>query len=170
MIIIETCPKCGHDLDDTVITTYPPINKKECPACGWSHEETAEIKRVSWDSKDDVATDYIRYSDELKRMLLRDNITQLKVYGDDNTCIEYQRVKHGIWIVEEDRYFHWHCSKCGYVISGGMIEFNYCPKCGAYMRDDKSKKGRGFRLKVKPKKHKHDDISLLSIAQTAEGA
>ena len=24
-MIIETCPKCGHDLQDEVICTYPPI-------------------------------------------------------------------------------------------------------------------------------------------------
>ena len=34
MIIIETCPKCGHDLQDLVIATYPPIPKKECWNCG----------------------------------------------------------------------------------------------------------------------------------------
>lgn len=28
MIIIETCPKCGHDLLDSVICTNPPIPKK----------------------------------------------------------------------------------------------------------------------------------------------
>lgn len=35
-IIIETCPKCGHDLVDEVICTYPPIPKKRCWSCGWS--------------------------------------------------------------------------------------------------------------------------------------
>ena len=48
MIIIETCPKCGHDLIDTVIDTYPPIPRKDCPACGWfwvgrSNEQIARI-------------------------------------------------------------------------------------------------------------------------------
>ena len=36
MIIIETCPVCGHDLQDLVLTTYPPIPKKMCFNCGWS--------------------------------------------------------------------------------------------------------------------------------------
>lgn len=35
-IIIETCPKCGHDLVDEVLCTYPPIPKKSCWSCGWS--------------------------------------------------------------------------------------------------------------------------------------
>lgn len=35
-IIIETCPKCGHDLQDLVIDTYPPIPQKQCLNCGWS--------------------------------------------------------------------------------------------------------------------------------------
>lgn len=49
-IIIETCPKCGHDLHDLVIATYPPIPKKECWNCGWSWEgEREEIVRVPFD-------------------------------------------------------------------------------------------------------------------------
>ena len=47
MIIIETCPKCGHDLIDTVICTNPPIPKKYCHNCGWSWEgEPEEVIRV----------------------------------------------------------------------------------------------------------------------------
>lgn len=46
MIIIETCPKCGHDLVDEVICTYPPIPKKRCWSCGWSWTgESEEIVR-----------------------------------------------------------------------------------------------------------------------------
>jgi len=47
MIIIETCPKCGHDLHDEVICTYPPIPRKICYSCGWSWEgEPERIMRV----------------------------------------------------------------------------------------------------------------------------
>lgn len=47
MIIIETCPKCGHNLQDLVIATYPPIPKKECFSCGWSWTgEPEEVVRV----------------------------------------------------------------------------------------------------------------------------
>ena len=42
MIIIETCPKCGHELRDVVITTYPPIPRKECWFCGWFWEGEQE--------------------------------------------------------------------------------------------------------------------------------
>lgn len=42
MIIIETCPRCGHDLVDSMIYTYPPIPVKECPRCGWRYERTPE--------------------------------------------------------------------------------------------------------------------------------
>ena len=38
MVIIETCPKCGHDLQNLIICTYPPIPRKECTHCGWSWE------------------------------------------------------------------------------------------------------------------------------------
>jgi hypothetical protein len=45
-IIIETCPKCGHDLINEMICTYPPIPRKSCPSCGWSWEgEQEEIIR-----------------------------------------------------------------------------------------------------------------------------
>ena len=47
MIIIETCPKCGHDLFDSVICTNPPIPKKECHNCGWTWEgQREEVIRV----------------------------------------------------------------------------------------------------------------------------
>ena len=47
MIIIETCPECGHDLVNEMIATYPPIPRKACWNCGWSWEgKTEEIIRV----------------------------------------------------------------------------------------------------------------------------
>ena len=36
-------------------------------------------------------TTYIKYSDELKALLLQDDIKQLYVYGDDGSCVEYIR-------------------------------------------------------------------------------
>lgn len=62
MIIIETCPVCGHDLCDSMITAYPPIPKKECPSCGWYWEgEPEEIVRVPFggNSYTSNKTDYI---------------------------------------------------------------------------------------------------------------
>lgn len=47
MRIIETCPKCGHDLVDLVLTTYPPIPQKKCFSCGWEWTgEAEEVVRV----------------------------------------------------------------------------------------------------------------------------
>ena len=47
MRIIETCPKCGHDLVDLVIATYPPIPQKKCFSCGWEWPgEREEVVRV----------------------------------------------------------------------------------------------------------------------------
>ena len=45
MIIIETCPQCGHDLHDLVLTSYPPKSGKMCMNCGW---------RYVFDNNDDV--------------------------------------------------------------------------------------------------------------------
>lgn len=47
MIIIETCPRCGHDLHDVMLTSNPPIPQKECFNCGWSWTgEPEEVIRV----------------------------------------------------------------------------------------------------------------------------
>ena len=47
MIIIETCPKCGHALQYLVLTAHPQILQKKCPGCGWSFtEKPEEIVRV----------------------------------------------------------------------------------------------------------------------------
>lgn len=47
MRIIYTCPKCGRDLIDLVLTSNPPQCKKECFSCGWASEiEQEEIVRV----------------------------------------------------------------------------------------------------------------------------
>ena len=42
MIVIETCPVCGYDLQNSVLTSNPPIYKKECWHCGWSWTEDIE--------------------------------------------------------------------------------------------------------------------------------
>ena len=46
-MIICTCPRCGTDLIDTVICTYPPKVQKWCPSCGWTYtEDHEEVIRV----------------------------------------------------------------------------------------------------------------------------
>ena len=47
MIVIETCPECGHDLVYTMLASNPPIPKKECFNCGWSWTgDKEEVVRV----------------------------------------------------------------------------------------------------------------------------
>lgn len=47
MKIIETCPRCGADLIDVVIATYPEIVRKECWSCGWASQgEKEEVVRI----------------------------------------------------------------------------------------------------------------------------
>ena len=41
-IIIETCPKCGHDLRNETVCTYPPIPRRVCYECGWVWEGAPE--------------------------------------------------------------------------------------------------------------------------------
>ena len=55
MIVVETCPKCGHDLQDEVICTYPPIPRKVCWNCGWSWTGKPEkITRVPFSGNTDT--------------------------------------------------------------------------------------------------------------------
>lgn len=57
-MIIETCPKCGHDLQDEVICTYPPIPRKVCWNCGWSWTGKPEkITRVPFGGNTNNFTD-----------------------------------------------------------------------------------------------------------------
>ena len=58
MIVVETCPKCGHDLQDEVICTYPPIPRKVCWNCGWSWTGKPEkITRVPFGGNTNNFTD-----------------------------------------------------------------------------------------------------------------
>ena len=49
MIIEYTCPKCGGDLLEEVICTYPPIYKIYCPKCGWSNEQQEKIIQIPYE-------------------------------------------------------------------------------------------------------------------------
>ena len=51
-MIIETCPECGGELKHLSLTTYPPISKKVCTACGWSWKgEPEKIEYVPFDDR-----------------------------------------------------------------------------------------------------------------------
>lgn len=45
-MIVETCPKCGEPLIDIMLTSNPPIPKKECWKCGWSW--TGEPEKIEY--------------------------------------------------------------------------------------------------------------------------
>ena len=66
-IIIYTCPKCGGDLIEEVICTYPPIYVKHCTKCGWKEERMDEIVRIPYEKKDkkekDLSKTYLVHCD-----------------------------------------------------------------------------------------------------------
>ena len=47
-MIVETCPKCGEPLMDIMLTSNPPIPRKECYKCGWSW--TGEPEKIEYKS------------------------------------------------------------------------------------------------------------------------
>lgn len=54
MTIIYTCPICGDDLQNILLTTNPPISAMQCINCGWRYEDTQEyipIVRVPFKTK-----------------------------------------------------------------------------------------------------------------------
>lgn len=66
-IIIETCPKCGHDLHDVILASFPPIPKKECFNCGWSWTgEPEEVVRVPFGGNSFAMTNNTYLNDFLK--------------------------------------------------------------------------------------------------------
>ena len=68
-IIIETCPKCGHDLHDLVIATFPPIPRKECWNCGWSWEgEPEKVIRVPFGGNSLEMSNDNSYLDDFLKM------------------------------------------------------------------------------------------------------
>lgn len=44
--IIYTCPQCGSDLEEYIITTNPSINRKVCKNCGWTSDEEKPLKVI----------------------------------------------------------------------------------------------------------------------------
>ena len=49
-MIIYTCPQCGTDLVETVLTSNPPQCQYMCPSCGWQHlhKDKEEIIRIPY--------------------------------------------------------------------------------------------------------------------------
>lgn len=87
-IIIETCPKCGHDLMSEVICTYPPIPKKSCPSCGWSWEgEREEIVRVPFGGNSLIIDDLVGLDKYDKLEVNLDDITLLNNYNLEDATI-----------------------------------------------------------------------------------
>ena len=75
MIIIETCPKCGHDLHDLVIVTNPPIPHKKCFECGWEwFGEPEQVIRVPFGGNATNTTEHISLNDYLNSFNLNDSL------------------------------------------------------------------------------------------------
>lgn len=59
MIVIETCPKCGGDLDILSLTMNPPIPARRCKKCGWYWQGKMEMPvRVPFRAEEVYAQGY----------------------------------------------------------------------------------------------------------------
>lgn len=47
-MVIFTCPKCGSDLDETLIGFLPCRFKRKCLKCGWEVMENKDVVRISY--------------------------------------------------------------------------------------------------------------------------
>lgn len=120
-----------HNLCKINCTHYPSERDIYCGMC-----ETGEIIDIikAMPSADVIPKS--QYEEDRKEWLdryIKEYDAHIKTIENFHNGVEI----HGYWINEPDRYFHWHCSECGYVISGPHSEFHYCPKCGTKMEGDK---------------------------------
>lgn len=96
-MLVYTCPKCGKDLQFTVVATYPPINVAECPNCGWREEKGDKIERIPYKaitvgndvySKDEVITILTELQQEIEENVLADDPdTILTFLQARETCV-----------------------------------------------------------------------------------
>ena len=70
MTIIQTCPKCGSDLQDIVLTCYPPKHQKQCMKCGWQYTFASDnyVVRVPFEQpeRDNIERTVIEVRDATK--------------------------------------------------------------------------------------------------------
>ena len=76
--------------------------------------------------------------------------SKYKGYDDRLDECPLEEVKHGHWIMtnkeKTDRPLP-ECSRCGwYVTKGGVLDFTYCPNCGAKMDEMKVNNSKGIDL------------------------
>lgn len=84
MIIIETCPKCGHDLQSLTIATYPPIPKKECWNCGWSWVgEPEEVARMPFGGNRLIVNDISKLEDHTILNITDNDTLNETIYTND---------------------------------------------------------------------------------------
>ena len=99
-MIVYTCPKCGKDLQFSVMTTYPQLehfNVAECSSCGWREEKREdEIVRIPYKTTfyppcQDCNTkmDEIRRAyDKLKNQESKDKDALYKIKAEIMDCLK----------------------------------------------------------------------------------
>ena len=79
-MIIETCPKCGAVLMDTIICTNPPIPCKDCPSCEWHWEGNPDVVKLYNHTFDDY---YVSVGDKISQLVIVPILTPELEFVDD---------------------------------------------------------------------------------------
>ena len=98
-MLVYTCPKCGGELQFSVLDTYPPIHITECSSCGWREEKRDTIEKIPYKtntlsvvndvySKADVITILTELQQEIGENVLADDPdTILTFVQAKSTCM-----------------------------------------------------------------------------------
>lgn len=65
-MIVYTCPECGSDLQEVMLTSYPPQRKMYCNNCNWSHIETDKVYKVPYKVENESMHAIVDLSDVLE--------------------------------------------------------------------------------------------------------
>lgn len=51
-MIVYTCPKCGSELINYVLTSYPPIYVTKCSNCDWETRKSDKIIKIPYNEEE----------------------------------------------------------------------------------------------------------------------
>ena len=119
--LIESCEACDivEEWDEYGQSVLKNVPSAEVVECEIADNTTMIIKSDKWEN--------------IGRVILTNNDTKFGkvLYADEEK-------KRGEWkrrIVDNGFNADWVCSECGYRVKTDFVDYNFCPNCGADMRE-----------------------------------